>query len=74
MTAMAEARRAATLELAEASVRPLPASVQKELADRLAAGPQQKQGKDDQAKKQGQKKKKSGKSSGDSSTYVGTKK
>ena len=74
MTAMAEARRAATLELAEASVRPLPASVQKELADRLAAGPQQKQGKDDQAKKQGQKKKRSGKSSGDSSTYVGTKK
>lgn len=43
MTAMTEAQRAVTLELAEASVRPLPAAAQKEIADRLAAGPQQQQ-------------------------------
>lgn len=73
MTAMAEARRAVTLELAEAAVRPLPVSAQKEIADRLAAAPQAKQEKETGKQKRGQKKKKSG-GSGDSSTYMGSKK
>lgn len=73
MTAMTEARRAVTLELAEASVRPLPAEAQKAIADRLAAVPQPKQGKEN-GKKTGQKKKKAGSGSGDASAYLGSKK
>lgn len=73
MTAMTEAQRAVTLELAEASVRPLPAAAQKEIADKLLSGPQQKQEKD-LGKKQGQKKKKSGSGQGDSNAYIGMKK
>lgn len=73
MTAMTEAQRVATLELAEASVRPLPAATQKEIADKLLAGPQQKQEKE-AGKKQGQKKKKGGSGQGDSSAYIGMKK
>ena len=45
MTAMTEAQRAVTLELAEANVRPLSAEAQKQIADRLAAGTQKKAGK-----------------------------
>ena len=73
MNAMSEARRAVTLELAEASVRPLPAAVQKEIADKLTAVPQQKQGKET-GKKQGQKKKKGGSGSGSLNDYLGSKK
>lgn len=73
MTAMTEAQRAVTLELAEASVRPLPAETQKQIADRLLAGSQQKQEKDPE-KKQGQKKKKGGSGQGGSSAYIGMKK
>ncbi len=57
MVAMTEAQRAVTMELAEASVRPLPAATQKEIADRLNAVPQQKQSKENGKPKQGQKKK-----------------
>ena len=72
VTAMTEARRAVALELAEANVRPLPAAQQKLIADKLAA-PQQKAGKEQvKQQKAGQKKKKAG--SGDSSSYVGSKK
>ncbi len=74
MTAMTEAQRAVTLELAEAAVRPLPATTQKEIADRLNAAPQQKQGKEAGKQKQGQKKKKSGSGQSDPSAYIGTKK
>ncbi len=78
MNAVVEAQRAVTLELSEQSVRPLPASQQKEIADRLMASAlAQQQGtqkKTSQAKKNsgGGKKKKS--SSGDQSAYIGTKK
>lgn len=41
LTAQQEAQRAVTLELAEEKLRPLSASAQKEIADRLASGPQQ---------------------------------
>lgn len=54
MTAMTEAQRAVALELSEADVRPLPASAQKEIADRLLSGPNQEK---DSVKKKGQKKK-----------------
>ena len=76
MTAMAEARRAATLELAEAKARPLPAATQKEIAEKLAAAPQQqKLEKGGGKKQQGGKKKKGGSGgSGNSSAYMGTKK
>ena len=75
MTAMAEAQRAVTLELAEANVRPLPAAAQKEIAERLAAAPQQAKQEKGGGKKQGAKKKKGGSGgSGNSSTYMGTKK
>ncbi len=37
MTAMAEAQRAVSLELAEGNIRPLPASTQKQIADKLSA-------------------------------------
>lgn len=73
MTAMGEAKRAVTLEMAEAAVRPLPAELQKEIADKLEGGPQK--GPEEKAeKKQGQKKKKSGSGSGDASAYRGSKK
>ena len=75
MTAMAEAQRAVTLELAEANVRPLPAAAQKEIAERLAAAPQQAKQEKGGGKNQGAKKKKGGSGgSGNSSTYMGTKK
>ena len=75
MNAMAEARRVASLELSEAAVRPLPATVQRELEQRLSAVPQQSQGKEEQSgKKQGGKKKKGGKNAGDPSSYLGSKK
>ena len=61
------------LELAEAGVRPLPAAQQKLIADKLASAPQQKQAKDAPKQKQ-QKKKKQGSSSGDSASYMGSKK
>ena len=77
LTAKIEAQRAVTLELAEASVRPLPAAAQKEIADKLAgtaqaaAQTQKKAG----AKKAGNaKKKKGGSGTGDSNAYIGTKK
>jgi len=73
MTAMTEAQRAVTLELAEGAVRPLPAETQKQIADRLMAGPQQKQEKSG-GKGQGQKKKKGGSGQGDSNAYIGMKK
>lgn len=72
VTAMAEARRAVTLELAEANVRPLPAAQQKLIADKLTAMPQQKVGKEQTKQKQAQKKKKAG--SDNSASYVGSKK
>lgn len=52
MTAMTEAQRAVTLELAEAEVRPLPAEAQKQIADRLLSSPV-----NEGTKKKGQKKK-----------------
>ena len=73
MTAMVEAQRAVTLELGEANVRPLPAATQKAIAEKLAAAPQPQKAEKAAGKKQGGKKKKSG-SSGNSSTYMGTKK
>lgn len=73
MTAMNEAKRAVTLELEEAGVRPLPATAQKEIADRLAANAQkQKQTSREPEKQKGQKKKKGGQE--DSSAYIGSKK
>lgn len=74
MTAKIEAQRAVTLELAEGSVRPLPVETQKQIADRLAAGAQKKQDKEESKQKTGQKKKKGGSGSNDSSAYIGTKK
>lgn len=73
MTAMQEARRAVTLEAAEAAVRPLPAETQKQIADRLLSGPQAPQ------KQSGEKGRKSGgkapkKKGGDPSEYMGKKK
>ena len=73
MTAMAEARRTAALELAEASVRPLPAAAQKEIADKLLSGPQQQQ-KQEKAQKNSRQKKKKGGSGGNSNDYLGAKK
>ena len=72
LNAMAEARRAVSLELAEANIRPLPAAQQKAIADKLAAVPREKEAK--AAVKEKQKKKKSGSNSGDSASYVGSKK
>ena len=72
LTATAEARRAVALELAEGNVRPLPAAQQKLIADKLTAVPQQKQAKEQGKQKASQKKKKSG--SGDSASYMGSKK
>ena len=73
MIALGEARRAVTLELGEAKVKVLPESAQQEIAQRLAAAPQQEKQQKQQKQKQGSKKKKSG-SSGSSSDYMGTKK
>lgn len=75
MTAQNEARRAVTLELAEANVRPLPAAAQKQIADRLEAGAassESVQKKQAAKTKQPAKKKKGG--SDNSSAYIGTKK
>ena len=72
LTATAEARRAVALELAEGNVRPLPASQQKLIADKLTAVPQQKQGKEQGKQKTVQKKRKQG--SGDTASYMGSKK
>ena len=55
MVAKGEAQRAVTLELAEASVRPLPVAEQKKIADRLAGAQQEKTAK--QEKNGGKKKK-----------------
>lgn len=75
MTAMTEAQRAVTLELAEANVRPLSAEAQKQISDRLAAGAQKKQEKDTgKQQKQNGKKKKGGSGGSDSNAYIGTKK
>lgn len=75
MAAMAEARRAVSLEMAEAAIRPLPAQQQKQIADKLAAGPQQAAQKDSQKQQaKGKKKKKGGSSSGDATSYMGSKK
>ncbi len=74
VTAMNEARRAVTLELAEANVRPLPAAQQKLIADKLAMGMRQKAEKEQTKQKQGQKKKKNGQGSGDAASYRGSKK
>ena len=73
MIALGEARRAVTLELGEAKVKVLPETAQQEIAQRLAAAPQQEKQQKQQKQKQGSKKKKSG-SSGSSSDYMGTKK
>ncbi len=67
-----EASRALALELAEGNVRPLTAAQQKKIADKLAAVPQQKQVKE--TAKQKTKKKKSGSVSGDTASYMGSKK
>lgn len=75
MTAMAEAQRAAALIQEEANIRPLPAAQQKQMADKLLAQPQQAEQKDgpkQQAK--GKKKKKGGSGSGDTTSYMGSKK
>lgn len=75
LTAGNEARRAVTLELAEAGVRPLPVTQQKQIAEKLAAAaPQQKQDKDIQKQQKQQRKKKQGSGSGDSASYRGSKK
>ena len=72
VTAMAEARRVAALELSEASLRPLPAAAQKEIADKLLAAPQpQKQEKSQKGSKQ---KKKKGGPTGNTNDYLGAKK
>ena len=61
MIARGEAQRAVTLELAEAKARPLPAATQKEIAEKLAAAPQQqKLEKGGGKKQQGGKKNKGG--------------
>lgn len=73
MVALGEARRAVTLELAEAGTRVLPETAQREIAQRLAAAPQQERQQKQQKQKQGSKKKKSG-SSGSSSDYMGAEK
>ena len=70
MIALGEARRAVTLELGEAKVKVLPESAQQEIAQRLAAAPQQEKQQKQQKQKQGSKKKKSG-SSGSSSDLYG---
>ena len=57
MTAMQEAQRAVTLELAENDIRPLPATAQKKIADRIAAGNQPKQLPEQQGKQSSKKKK-----------------
>ena len=75
MTAMVEAQRAVTLELAEGRAQPLSARDQQEIAQRLAAAPQKKKQEKPQKQKQGGKKKKGGSgSSGSSSDYMGAKK
>ena len=75
MTAMVEAQRAVTLELAEGRAQPLSARDQQEIAQRLAAAPQQKKQAKLPKQKQGGKKKKGGSgSSGSSSDYMGAKK
>lgn len=74
MTAMVEAQRAASLELADAAVKPLSAQAQQEIAAKLAAAPQQKKLDKAVKQKQGQVGKKKKGSSGNSSDYVGTKK
>lgn len=75
MTAMAEARRAAALQLGEGSVRPLSASAQKEMADKLSAMPQQSSQKDGGKQPvKSKKKKKGGSGSGDTTSYMGSKK
>lgn len=73
MTAMSEAQRAVTLDLAEQNIKPLPAAQQKEIANRLEAAHlaqvQREAGK--------QEKKKSGKKQGSnkkSTDYMGSKK
>lgn len=55
MTAKTEAERAVTLELAEQSVKALPASAQKEIADRIAAHSTQQDNKGQGKKKKGKK-------------------
>ena len=74
LTAGNEARRAVTLELAEAGVRPLSAAQQKLIADKLSSAPQQKQQKDAPKQKQQKKKKQGSGGSGDSASYMGSKK
>lgn len=73
LTASTEARRAVTLELAEANVRPLPAAQQKLIADKLNAMPQQKQSKEN-TKQSKKKKPNQGSGSKDSASYMGSKK
>lgn len=73
MASMAEARRAVSLEQAEANVTPLTAGQQRMIAEKLSHVPQQKAEKAVQKQqKQTQKKKKSG--SGDTANYMGSKK
>lgn len=73
MASMAEARRAVSLEQAEANVTPLTAAQQRMIAEKLSHVPQQKAEKAVQKQqKQTQKKKKSG--SGDTANYMGSKK
>ncbi len=74
MTAMAEARRAASLYEAEAAVRPLSASAQKQIADKLAQAPQQAEAKEGARQQNKGKKKKKSSSSGDTTSYMGSKK
>lgn len=74
MTAMAEAQRAVTLELKEAAIKPLPAATQKQIADKLSAGPQPSAQKDGAKQQPKGKKKKKGGSGGDATSYMGSKK
>ncbi len=72
MTAMAEAQRAVSLLQEEANIRPLPAAAQKQIADKLAAQPQAAEQKETGKQPKSKKKKKGG--SGDTTSYMGSKK
>ena len=78
LTAKAEAQRIALLELEEAKIQPLPVQEQKKLAEKMTKSktPAQKDGGVQRQKKgsAGGGRPKSGRSGGDSSSYLGTKK
>ncbi len=67
-----EASRAVAMEIAEGSLRPLPAAQQKLIAGKLVTADKQEQ--EQEEVKHKQKKKKSGSGSGDTASYLGSKK